>query len=134
LVKFPIMTRFPLLLLLFSLFTTALFSQTDTTLLSTDQFEKAITANNAQLVDVRTPEEYKKGHVKNSLLADWKNRSAFETTTKSLDPSKPVYLYCAAGARSHAAALWFRSKGFKLVYEMDGGMNKWKEEKKPIEE
>lgn len=126
------MTRFPLLLLL-CFFSTAAFSQTDTALLSTDLFEKAIMGINAQLVDVRTPAEYKKGHVKNSLLADWKNRPEFETQTKSLDPSKPVYLYCSAGVRSHAAALWLREKGFKQVYELEGGMNKWKEEKKPIE-
>jgi rhodanese-related sulfurtransferase len=126
--------RFPLLLLLFCSLSVASYSQTDTTLLSPDEFEKAIAAENAQLVDVRTPEEYKKGHVKNFLLADWKKRDQFEVSTKNLDPSKPVYLYCAGGARSHAAAEFLRGRGFKQVYELDGGFNKWKEEKKPVEE
>lgn len=128
------MYRFPLLLVLFCSLSFASFSQTDTTLLSPDAFEKAIAGDNIQLVDVRTPEEYKKGHVKNSLLADWKKREKFDNLTKDLDPSKPVYLYCAAGVRSHAAAEFLRSKGFKQVYELDGGMNKWKSAKKPIEE
>ena len=127
------MIRFPLLLVLLCSFSFASYSQTDTTKLSPNAFEKAIASENAQLVDVRTPEEYKQGHVKNSTLADWKKRDEFEASTKKLDPSKPVYLYCAAGVRSHAAAEFLRGKGFKLVYELDGGMNKWKEEKKPVE-
>jgi phage shock protein E len=126
------MNRVSLLLVLLSGLSFASYSQTDTTLLTPDAFEKAIAGENVQIVDVRTPEEYKKGYVKNAILADWKKRDRFEAGTKGLDPSKPVYLYCAAGVRSHAAAEFLRSKGFKLVYELDGGMNKWKEEKKPI--
>ena len=123
-----------LVLIILAFTTTAVFSQTDTTLLSPDAFEKAIAGEDVQLVDVRTPEEYKKGHVKNATLIDWKKREQFEKqTAKKLNPSKPVYLYCAAGVRSHAAAEFLRSKGFKLVYELDGGIDKWKEEKKPLE-
>lgn len=128
------MKRFPVLILIACCLSFASYSQTDTTLLSPDAFEKAISVENAQLVDVRTPEEYKKGHVKNSMLADWKKRDEFEANTKKLDPSKPVYLYCAAGVRSHAAALFLRSKGFNQVYELDGGINKWQEEKKPVQQ
>jgi phage shock protein E len=128
------MNRLPLLLLLFCSLSFASYSQADTTLLSPDAFEKAIASGHAQLVDVRTPEEYKKGHIKNFSLIDWKKREEFEAGAKKLDPSRPVYLYCAAGARSSAAAEFLRSKGFKLVYELDGGLNKWKEEKKPVQD
>lgn len=110
------------------------FGQTDTTLLSPEKLEKVLAAGNIQLVDVRTPEEFKKGHIQNSILADWKNKKEFEGKTKSLDPAKPVYLYCAAGVRSHAAAEYLREQGFKQVYELDGGFNKWKEAKKPLQE
>jgi thioredoxin 1 len=113
--------------------TTTAFSQTDTTLLSPEAFEKAIASEDAQLVDVRTPEEYKKGHVKNALLIDWKKKEQFgKIASKKLDPSRPVYVYCAAGVRSHAAAEFLRKKGFSMVYELDGGIEKWKDEKKPI--
>lgn len=123
-----------LVLIILAFTTTAVFSQTDTTLLSPDAFKKAIAGEDVQLVDVRTPDEYKKGHVKNATLIDWKKREHFEKQiSKKLDPSKPVYLYCAAGVRSHAAAEFLRSKGFKLVYELDGGIDKWKEETKPLE-
>ena len=123
-----------LLCVFLSLVSFCSFGQTDTTLLSPDALEKVLAAGNIQLVDVRTPEEFKKGHIQNSVLADWKNKKGFESGTKSLDPTKPVYLYCAAGARSHAAAEYLRENGFKLVYELDGGINKWKEAKKPLQE
>lgn len=110
------------------------FGQADTTLVSPDALEKVLAAVNVQLIDVRTPEEFKKGHIPNSVLADWKNKKEFEQKAKSLDPAKPVYLYCAAGVRSHAAALYLRENGFKQVYELDGGINKWKEAKKPLQE
>lgn len=127
------MNRILTLLLFGFMISSAAFGQNDTTLLSPTQFEKAISTDNALLLDVRTPEEYKKGHIKNSLLVDWKKSEQFAEKAKSLDTSKTVYVYCAAGVRSHAAAEWLRSNGFTHVYELDGGMDKWKEEKKPVE-
>lgn len=127
------MTRF-ILLLLSCLISTLAFAQTDSTQLSPDQFEKAVSAAGVQLVDVRTPEEYAKGHIKNSVPANWKNRKEFESRTETLDKSKPVYLYCFAGARSHAAAEFLRSKGYTQVFELAGGISKWNEAKKPLQE
>lgn len=111
----------------------AAMAQKDSTLLSPSQMEDRMAAGDMQLVDVRTREEYKSGHLKNSLLADWKKRDEFARRVKKLDNTKPVYLYCAAGGRSHAAAEWMRSNGFTQVYELDGGIEKWKEENKPLE-
>jgi rhodanese-related sulfurtransferase len=127
------MTRFTVLLLCCFL-SSAAFSQKDTTQLSPDQFEKAIAKAEAQVVDVRTPEEYAKGHIQNSVLANWKNREEFEARTKTLDKSKPVYLYCLAGARSHSAAEFLRTKGYTQVYELAGGISKWNDAKKPLQE
>lgn len=127
------MTRFPLLLLS-CLISTLAFAQTDSTLLSPDQFEKAVLKPGVQVVDVRTPEEYAKGHIKNSVLANWKVRKEFESRTDSLDKSKPVYLYCFGGTRSHAAAELLRSKGYTQVFELAGGLSKWNEAKKPLQE
>ena len=122
-----------LLLLLICIISTETFAQNDTTLLSPSKFEQAISAGKIQLIDVRTPEEFQKGRIANSMMIDWKNKKEFESKTKSLDPAKPVYLYCSAGVRSHAAAEYLREKGFKEIYELNGGLNKWKEENKPVE-
>lgn len=79
----------------------------------------------AQLVDVRTPEEYAKGHLLNARNFDW-NGNDFDQQEATLDKSKPVFVYCLSGARSAAAAAKMRTDGFGQVYELDGGIMKWR--------
>lgn len=129
------MTRSPILLLsLFCLISSACFSQADTTRLSADEFEKRVSKDSAQLIDVRTPQEHKEGHIKNSRLANWNEPDDFKAGIQRLDRSKPVYLYCRKGPRSHAAAAYLRKNGFAQVYELSGGIDKWNEAKKPLQE
>lgn len=77
------------------------------------------------LLDVRTPGEYSEGHLQDALNIDW-NGDAFETEAAKLDKSKPVFVYCLAGSRSAAAAEKMREMGFKQVYELKGGILKWR--------
>ncbi len=104
--------------------------QTD---LSVSEFEMGIAKNDAQVLDVRTPEEYKSGFLKNALLADWNNDAEFKQRVKSLDKSKPVYTYCLSGARSNAAVQWLRQNGF-TAFNLAGGISAWKRNSKPIEQ
>lgn len=101
--------------------------------LTTDAFEKGIAGKNSQLLDVRTTEEYKSGHIAHALQANWKNQEEFRSRTQYIDKTKPVYVYCAAGSRSQAAAQWLRSNGYTDVYELTGGFIKWKADNKPVE-
>lgn len=78
-----------------------------------------------QLIDVRTAGEYQGGHLLNAINYDW-NGSNFQTQIKNLDKQKPVFVYCLSGGRSASAASSMRSAGFKTVYEMNGGMMKWR--------
>lgn len=104
--------------------------QTD---LSVVEFEKALAQSDVQILDVRTPEEYASGHIKNSFLADWNNTAEFESRVKALDKNKPVYTYCLSGGRSNAATQWMIANGF-TAYNMSGGMIAWKGAGKPLEE
>ncbi len=92
-----------------------------------------ISADSVQLLDVRTPAEYKSGHIKNALLADWKDETEFMRRIGFIDKHKPVYIYCLAGSRSAAAAEKMRAMGYSNVYELKGGINAWKADKKIIE-
>ena len=85
------------------------------TSLTVTAFEKAIFAQGAQILDVRTMDEYQSGHIKNAFLADWTNPDEFLFRIQSLDKSKPVYAYCFSGARSSKAASLLREKGFIAV-------------------
>ncbi len=116
-------------------FTSALFffnscsngqSQSSNTSLSAKDFEKKINQlPGAPVIDVRTPGEFSKGHLQNALNIDW-NGDGFETEISKLDKSKPVFVYCLSGARSASAAGQMRSNGFKEVYELKGGILKWR--------
>lgn len=79
----------------------------------------------APLLDVRTPEEFLKGHIANAKNIDW-NGDEFDKQIAELDKSKPVLVYCLSGGRSSAAASKMREDGFKQVLELDGGMMKWR--------
>ena len=79
----------------------------------------------APLVDVRTPGEFSEGHLEKALNIDWRG-SDFNEKISKLDKSKPVLVYCLSGGRSGAAANKMRSDGFKEVYELNGGIMKWR--------
>lgn len=101
--------------------------------LPADAFEKGLSQQNVQLLDVRTPVEFSSGHIKQALQADWTNKEQFFERIKYVDKDRPVYIYCLSGARSAAAADWMRKNGFSEVTELDGGINAWKKAGKPIE-
>lgn len=101
-------------------------SQNNKTNLSATEFsEKIKQHSDAPIVDVRTPEEFEKGHLVNAKNIDWNNDN-FDSEIVHLDKSKPVLVYCLSGGRSSAAAEKMRNDGFKEVYELKGGIMKWR--------
>lgn len=102
----------------------------NTNLAPTEFANKIKAAPKAVILDVRTPDEYASGHVANALNYDW-NGTQFEKQIASLDKSKPVFVYCLSGRRSASAASKMRADGFKVVYEMDGGISGWRAAKLP---
>ena len=86
--------------------------------------EKLKNNENPQLIDVRTPDEYKVEHLENSENINW-NDENFVFNIKKLDQSKPVFLYCKVGGRSGQAAQKLSELGFKEVYNLEGGIMKW---------
>lgn len=80
---------------------------------------------NAVLLDVRTPGEYAKGHLSDALNTDW-NDAGFSNQIKALNKNEPVFVYCLSGKRSGSAATAMRADGFTQVYELAGGIMKWR--------
>lgn len=78
----------------------------------------------AQLVDVRTPEEYNSGHIQNSLNLNVYD-SNFDKEISKLDKSKPVFVYCRSGGRSSSAASKLVDMGFSEIYDLQGGITAW---------
>lgn len=87
----------------------------------------------APVLDVRTPGEFADGHLKNAVNVDW-NGSNFEAGISKFSKEEPVFVYCLSGGRSHSAAEKMRSMGFKNVYELNGGIIKWRAANLPQED
>ncbi|MDI1354260.1 MAG: thioredoxin domain-containing protein [bacterium] len=96
-----------------------------TNLAATAFSEKIKELPGAPIIDVRTPDEFSNGHLKNAKNIDW-NGDNFDSEIAGLDKTKPVFVYCLSGGRSSSAAAKMRSGGFKTVYELSGGMMKWR--------
>lgn len=126
------MKRF--LIIGFLFFVNTVFAQNkDKYLLSINDFETKLRENSgvAQLVDVRTPEEFMRGHLKRAINLNF-NDDNFEDIVKAkLDKTRPVFVYCFSGRRSTDAAAFLRDLGYKEVYDMAGGFAKWTSSSKP---
>ncbi len=78
----------------------------------------------AQLVDVRTAEEYAQGHIAAARNIDIRKKSFLAEADSLLDKSKPVAVYCKGGVRSRIAAKQLLAKGF-MVYNLQEGYDGW---------
>jgi len=97
------------------------------TLLSPDAFEKMLKNNpNIQLVDVRTPEEFADGRIQGAVNYDY-YAADFAQKIAQLDKTKPVMVYCEAGARSASSAEKLKKAGFNKVFDLNGGISAWRE-------
>lgn len=79
----------------------------------------------AQILDVRTPEEWNEGIVEGAIMYNFYNDD-FDANLKKLDKEKPVAVYCKSGGRSGKSMKKLNKLGFKVVYNLDGGMGAWK--------
>jgi thioredoxin 1 len=76
------------------------------------------------IVDVRTPEEFQGGHLKDAVNINIYDAD-FDARIGKLDKKAPVYVYCKAGGRSADAAARLQSMGFASVYDLKGGFMAW---------
>ncbi len=85
-----------------------------------------LNANNPAfiLLDVRTPGEYDVYHLWNGVLLDY-NSSGFDSMLNTLDKNKIYLIYCASGGRSANAFNLMKTKEFKFIYNMLGGISAW---------
>ena len=80
--------------------------------------------DSVQIIDVRTPPEYRKDHIKGAVNINFLGGD-FKRGARELDTSKPVYIYCQTAHRSPLAARKLRRVGFKKVYDLEGGFKNW---------
>lgn len=87
--------------------------------------QENVIGKDVQLVDVRTTEEYEVGRIDDAVNFNVVQGDEFLEQIKTLDKSKPVYLYCKAGGRSNRAAELLKMEGFTQIFDYSGGYNDW---------
>ena len=92
--------------------------------LSTKEFEKAIKSKDVRLIDVRTAEEYKQGHIPGAINIDVNSSDFAERCLKVLGSGETAALYCRSGRRSKNAANILSSRWTSII-ELDGGFLSW---------
>ena len=93
------------------------------------EFQKAISTNGI-ILDVRTPEEVNRGHLKNATIINFYDKD-FKDKAKLIPKDKEVYVYCLSGGRSSEAANILADLGQKKIFNLTGGINAWLSEGLP---
>lgn len=88
-----------------------------------DEFKKV------QILDVRTIEEYRQGGIKGSMNINV-NDGAFTQKISTLDKDGVYVVYCKGGTRSRKACDKMVDLGFKHVFNLKGGLSRWRGEYK----
>jgi len=84
-----------------------------------------VIGKDVQLVDVRSEEEYNKGHIDDAININIADKERFTAEIQKLDKTKPIYIYCHSGVRSHRASKLLQELGFTSIYDFTGGWSVW---------
>ena len=93
---------------------------------------KRIERKDASLIvlDVRTPEEFRAGHIPGAVNIPYNHLPA--RISELPDASdKDIVVYCAVGVRAEQGAERLRENGFTRLLHLDGDMQAWQEKKLP---
>ncbi len=90
-------------------------------------YEKQRKSRKAIVLDVRSPEEFARGHVPGAINMDI-NAPGFAQRAASLSKSKTILVNCHAGSRGAIASAELARLGFKTVCNLEGGLAAWESE------
>jgi len=100
--------------------------------ITTEEANKLINSlKNFILLDVRTPEEFLEGHLKNAVNIDIYGEN-FKEELNKLDKSKIYIVYCRTGQRSYSTVQIMKELGFINIFDMIEGILGWGRNKLPI--
>lgn len=92
---------------------------------------RLINDQNAAVLDVRGPADFKKGHILNALNIPTA-RLAERVNELAKFKEHPVLCYCALGSSAPQACAKLRELGFATVYSLKGGLNAWQGASLPV--
>jgi len=96
--------------------------------LDAESFNKLTDDPETIVVDMRNHYESEIGHFEHAILPDTDSfRETLGVVEKQLEHKKDTHIiiYCTGGIRCEKASAYYKHKGFKNVYQLDGGIIKY---------
>jgi rhodanese-related sulfurtransferase len=83
------------------------------------------------LLDIRTKEEYDKGHLYNAILLDY-TQTNFPQEIEKSDREKRYIIYCSNGKKSMNTIELMKELRFDKAHAIIGGLDEWKKQGLPM--
>lgn len=96
-----------------------------------DQLTRLVNQQNAQVIDVRSKEEFNQGHIVNAINIPMDDITSGKAKFDKLK-KKPVIACCQMGRVSATACQKLTAEGFEQVFNLQGGINAWVSDKLPL--
>jgi hydroxyacylglutathione hydrolase len=90
--------------------------------LKSSQLHDMLARKTVQVVDVRAPDEWRRGHLPGAIHIPL---AALPERAGELDASVPIVLHCKGGGRSSIATSFLQAKGVGTVSNLAGGYEGW---------
>jgi rhodanese-related sulfurtransferase len=107
--------------------------------LTVEETAHELESGDVLLVDIREPSERSQAgaipdaiEAPRGMLEFWADPTS-PYHRDEFQPDRRVILHCASGGRSALAAAMLRDLGYENVAHMDGGINAWKEQGRPVQ-
>ena len=81
-----------------------------------------IKKKDTHIIDTRKSFEYDVGTFKKSINPDIDNFRDFPKYLNKLNKKKPVAMFCTGGIRCEKTSVYLKNKGFKNIYQLNGGI------------
>lgn len=90
-----------------------------------------VNQQNARVIDVRDPAEFRSGHIAGSENIPYARLAEHLPQLKS-EPDRPIVVVCNIGQTAGAAGQQLRAAGLTQVYRLSGGISGWKAQSLPL--
>ncbi len=93
--------------------------------LKAKEFNELTNSDDAVIIDMRNHYESEVGHFKGAITPDVDTfRDSLPVVEDILKPykDKNIIMYCTGGIRCEKASAWFKHRGFKNVFQLEGGI------------
>ena len=108
-----------------------MFSSTTPQITADEVYSAVQDKKDVLFLDVRTPGEYSKGHIENSIHLPVEE-VATQIESVLPDKAKTVYVYCLSGSRSTVAVNVMTQLGYTNAFSMTNGLLMWRSKHYPL--